>query len=354
MLSGCMTVPELDEHKKIRLANSIGKSEYSLLDNQIFNIEQDKWWTVFNDKQLNSIIDEILENNKDLIISQLNIEKIDELISLNQKNNDPQAELSGVAQKQQLSEHGFYPPPLAGSLIDFSQVSLRGNLNLDLFGKNSALVQEKKYQKEALSLNKKAIELALSIQAVKLYGYWHYLNEQEKIIAEQIVYQEKIINLAKAKLSMGLTKIDETLITQNTLESLKNAQIDITTNKKTTIDQLSKLVGKADSKIEIYEKDFLSTFGTVEPPKSINSSVITNKPEIGFYLFNIYAQQENLKSLKTDFYPSVALTGEVGLQKIGFSNLLNSGNLFANLGPAIRLPILDAGRITANYKIAGI
>ena len=354
VLSGCMTVPELESNRKIHLNNQIGKTEYSLSNNALFNVEQNNWWTIFNDKQLNSIIDEILKNNRDLSISELNIEKIDELISLNKKNNNPQVELNGITQKQQLSEHGFYPPPLAGSLIDFSQISVKANLNLDLFGKNSALVQEKKYQKEALSLRKKATELALTIQAVKLYGYWHYLNEQEKITSEQIAYQEKIINLAKRKLSMGLTKIDEPLITENILESLKNAQLDIITNKKNTIDQLSKLVGKVDSNIEIYERDFLSTFEKVSPPKLINSSVIINKPEIGYYLFNIYAQEANLKALKSDFYPSFALTGEVGLQKIGFSNLLSSGNIFANLGPAIHLPILDSGRITTNYKIAGI
>jgi NodT family efflux transporter outer membrane factor (OMF) lipoprotein len=349
-----MTIPDLETNRKVNLSNPIGNSNYSLIDKQIFNIEQDNWWTVFNDKQLNSIIAEILESNRDLNISKLNIQKLNELISLNQKNNDVQAELNGVAQKQQLSEHAFYPQPLGGSLINFSQVSLKTNLNLDLFNKNSFLVQEKQYQKEALALNKKAIELALTIQAVKLYGYWQYLNEQEKILSEQINYQEKIISLAQTKLSMGLTKVDEVLANQSALESFKNAQLDIITNKKTTIDQLSKLIGKTDNKIEMYEKEFLSNFENVAPPKSINSSVVTNKPEIGYYLFNIYAQQEHLKSLKTTFYPSVALTGEVGLQKIGFSNLLNNGNIFANLGPAIYLPLLDAGRITTNYKIAGI
>jgi NodT family efflux transporter outer membrane factor (OMF) lipoprotein len=338
----------------VKSSEVIGKSNYSLIDVQIFSVNKEQWWTTFNDDQLNALITEVLKNNQDLNIAQINIEKVNELVSLNEKSNQPQAELNGIAQKQQLSEHGFYPSPLGGSIIEFGQLSLKGNLHLDFFGKNSSLLQEKKYQKEAISLNKEALELALSIQTVKLYGYWQYLNTQDNLIDEQIKNQEKLVQLAKAKLANGLTKVDEVLNMQNGLDALKNAQLDITTNKKTTLDQLSKLVGKTDNHIVLDGKEFLTNFEKVLPPQSISSSVVVNKPEVKYYLFNILAQEEKIKSLKADFYPSFALTGEVGLQKIGFSNFLNTSNLFANIGPAVNLPILDAGRISSNYKIAGM
>ena len=40
----------------------------------------------------------------------------------------------------------------------------------------------------------------------------------------------------------------------------------------------------------------------------------------------IKAQESRLKALKADFYPQFSITGQAGLQSIGFNNLLKPGS----------------------------
>jgi outer membrane protein TolC len=53
-----------------------------------------------------------------------------------------------------------------------------------------------------------------------------------------------------------------------------------------------------------------------------------------------------------DFYPNIDLTAALGFLAIGFSNLLSADALTAGVGPAIHLPVFDAGRIRAQYAHA--
>jgi outer membrane protein TolC len=53
---------------------------------------------------------------------------------------------------------------------------------------------------------------------------------------------------------------------------------------------------------------------------------------------------------RTLFYPNVSLTAFVGLNSFGLDRLLNAGSANYGAGPALRLPIFDAGRLRANLR----
>jgi len=50
------------------------------------------------------------------------------------------------------------------------------------------------------------------------------------------------------------------------------------------------------------------------------------------------------------FYPNVNLNAFIGFQALGLVNLFKAGSDAGSVGPAISLPIFDAGRIRADYK----
>ena len=51
------------------------------------------------------------------------------------------------------------------------------------------------------------------------------------------------------------------------------------------------------------------------------------------------------------FHPNVNLVAFVGLSSLGLSRLLEAPSLIAGAGPAVRLPIFDAGRLRANLRV---
>jgi outer membrane protein TolC len=57
-----------------------------------------------------------------------------------------------------------------------------------------------------------------------------------------------------------------------------------------------------------------------------------------------------VKSAKAQFYPNINLVAFAGLSSIGLGNLLDAGSLQYGVGPAIRLPIFEGGKLRANLR----
>ncbi|HEY8047982.1 MAG TPA: TolC family protein, partial [Ramlibacter sp.] len=57
-----------------------------------------------------------------------------------------------------------------------------------------------------------------------------------------------------------------------------------------------------------------------------------------------------VKNAKAQFYPNVNLVAFAGLSSIGFGKLMSTGSEQWGIGPAVRLPIFEGGRLRANLR----
>jgi NodT family efflux transporter outer membrane factor (OMF) lipoprotein len=80
------------------------------------------------------------------------------------------------------------------------------------------------------------------------------------------------------------------------------------------------------------------------------ADLIARRPDVAAALWRVEAAGEDVKSAKAQFYPNINLTGFIGLSSLGLGRLLNMGSEQWGVGPAIRLPIFDAGRLRANLR----
>ena len=64
--------------------------------------------------------------------------------------------------------------------------------------------------------------------------------------------------------------------------------------------------------------------------------------------WRVEAASKEIASAKAAFYPNVNLLAFVGLQAFGGGNLLTAASRTMGVGPAVTLPIFDAGRLRAN------
>ena len=75
---------------------------------------------------------------------------------------------------------------------------------------------------------------------------------------------------------------------------------------------------------------------------------MSRRPEIVASRWRVEAAGQDIDVAKAMFYPNVNLVAFVGLNSIGFGNLLTAGSAIAGVGPAVHLPIFEGGRLNAN------
>ena len=84
-------------------------------------------------------------------------------------------------------------------------------------------------------------------------------------------------------------------------------------------------------------------------PHSLPADLLARRPDILAAQARIEAAMQGREAAHADFYPNINLAALVGFQAIGLANLFTGNAFTMGVGPAIHLPIFDAGKIRAQY-----
>jgi multidrug efflux system outer membrane protein len=81
------------------------------------------------------------------------------------------------------------------------------------------------------------------------------------------------------------------------------------------------------------------------------SDLLRRRPDIRLAERQLAAATAQVGSAIADLFPRFFLTGAAGLQSISASDWFTAGSRYWSIGPTVRWPVFDAGRIRANIEI---
>jgi NodT family efflux transporter outer membrane factor (OMF) lipoprotein len=87
-------------------------------------------------------------------------------------------------------------------------------------------------------------------------------------------------------------------------------------------------------------------------PSRVPSQLLGRRPDIVAQRWRVESAGRGIHVAKTQFYPDVNLTAFVGFQNLGTSGFLSLGSREIGAGPALSLPLFDAGQRRANLAAA--
>jgi NodT family efflux transporter outer membrane factor (OMF) lipoprotein len=79
---------------------------------------------------------------------------------------------------------------------------------------------------------------------------------------------------------------------------------------------------------------------------------VGRRPDILAQRWRVEATRHGIDAAHAQFYPNVNLAAVVGFQSLGSSGFLSLGNRQVGVGPALSLPLFDAGQRRANLAQA--
>jgi NodT family efflux transporter outer membrane factor (OMF) lipoprotein len=78
--------------------------------------------------------------------------------------------------------------------------------------------------------------------------------------------------------------------------------------------------------------------------------LLGRRADIAAARWRVEAATQDVGSARAQFYPSVNLVAFAGFSSIGLDKLLEAGSSQWGVGPALRLPLFDGGRLRANLR----
>src|SRR3569832_1280893 len=131
------------------------------------------WWTTFGDQQLNQLIHHALVNSPNMALAQARIARAQAAAGIARAGMRPQLKAESNISYGRQSENYLLPkPPLGpgGEYITQGTAALDFSYELDLWGKNAALLRAAGQQAKAAAFDRDAARLALTTSIARAYA----------------------------------------------------------------------------------------------------------------------------------------------------------------------------------------
>jgi NodT family efflux transporter outer membrane factor (OMF) lipoprotein len=116
-----------------------------------------------------------------------------------------------------------------------------------------------------------------------------------------------------------------------------------------TQNALAALTGQGNRAV-VQTQPSLAMLKSIPTPTELPADLLGQRPDVVAARWRVEAAGHDVANAKAQFYPNVNLTAFVGLSSFGLGKLLDIGSEQWGIGPAIRLPIFEGGRMRANLR----
>lgn len=307
----------------------------------IHNLGNMDWRNLFTDPYLQSLIQQGLENNTDYRAAQLRVEEAEATLLSAKLAFLPSFTLSpqgGVSSFDGAKATWTYSVPVTASW------------ELDIFGR----MRNAKKQSQALYAQSKDYQQAVRTQLIASIANTYYtllMLDEQLSLSEQMAETWKE-TVASARALMDAGQYDEAGVSQMeaTYYSIQTSVLDLKEQINQVENSLALLLAETPHR---YERGKLSEQVMPEDfSVGIPLQLLANRPDVRMAEHALEAAFYATNQARSNFYPSITLSGSAGWTNEAGTMIVNPGKFLASAIGSLTQPLFNRGQNIANLKIA--
>lgn len=303
-----------------------------------------KWWEVFDDPILNTLIEQVNVSNQSIALSESQYRQ-------------------ALAQVQLLRANYF---PTLGAGASFTrtnnaastnitenqhQVSLSASWELDVWGKVRRQVEAGRATAEASFADLQAMRLSMQAELASDYFQLRTLDAQKKTLDDSVAAYRKALELTQNRYNATVAAKADVVAAQTQLETTKAQAIDVGVQRAQYEHAIAVLMGKPPADFSLAPSEF--KLPPIKIPVAVPSDLLERRPDIASAERQMAAANAQIGVAKAAYYPTLTLAGSLGYLSTELANLFTSPNYFWALGPmTASATLFDAGARQAQTKQA--
>jgi NodT family efflux transporter outer membrane factor (OMF) lipoprotein len=310
----------------------------------------DGWWKAYQDPQLDRLVEETLAHNPSLAQAMARVREAQALADTAHAGLLPSVSYDAKDTRQRFSSNDIIPPPFNGGIYWEGQEGVNLSWDIDFFGRQQALLRQARSQTAAAGLDIASARLALAGAVAQSYVdlYRQYaLAELARKTEEQRLH---ILEITRKRVQAGL---DTNVELREAEGGVPQAHVDLTQAQAAVslaIHQLAALSGRGADAYAENKRPQLDLEAALPLPKALPADLLGRRPDVLAARDRVEAATAGQAAAKAAFYPDVSLTAFAGTDAIGFTELFRAASAGYGVGPAIHLPLFEAGRLKAQYR----
>lgn len=310
------------------------------------SIAQTGWRDFYGDEKLKALIELGLANNKNLEQAIIAIKKAESQYQISRNQSLPTAGLSGGYSRS--ANQRMDANPSSAYSVGLGMASYE----LDFWGKVSSLKEQALQNYLATNAAKDSAQIALVAGIAQSYANLSYAKAQLMLAESTVKSRERSLFITKKRFDAGIDSKSPSLQAESSLESARLAVMNAQTAVLKAQNALQFLIG-APVPMELMPEPAIT--GLIAPKvlsTGLPSELLYYRPDILQAEHALKAAGANINVARAAFFPSISLSGNVGLASGQLKDLFKLGGASWSFGPSINLPIFDAGARRANYEVS--
>ena len=333
------------------------------------------WQEFLQEPRLRELVALALQNNRDLRVAVLAIEKARAQYGVEQSNRFPAVGATAAGNRTRTADD----LNTSGRSPTSSQYSAQlgfSSYEIDFFGRvknlNEAALQEFLRTTE----NRRSVQLSLVAEVANAWLTLDADGRRLQLAQDTLRSRQKSYELTERSHALGAASGLTLAQAQTTVDTARADVAAFTSQVARDRNALALLAGApvpaallpdganpgatasparaASASASVAPAPSLATptASKVAVPGDLPSSVLLNRPDVRAAEYTLRGAYASIGAARAAFFPSITLTASAGTASNALSGLFDGGNGTWSFAPQIRLPIFDAGRNRANLQIA--
>jgi len=324
-----------------------GASEPSTAASGSASVADQKWWELFQDQQLQTLIGTALEHNYDLQIAAARILQAQAHLGIVRADQFPTVAAGASAARQRVAQTLNFPAAQFSTL----EVSGSATWEIDFWGKFRRATEGARALLLASEWGRRAILTSLIGQIAGAYFDLRELDLELEIAQRTLASREESLRLTQVREQGGATSLVDVRQAEQLVFEAKGAIADLERAIEQQENLLSTLIGDNPAPVP-RGQPLVDQPRALDVPAGLPSTLLERRPDIRQAEQELVAANADIGVAKAAYFPQISLTGVGGFQSAALASLFSGPAGFFSVGAALAQPLFTGGKLKSNVALA--
>jgi multidrug efflux system outer membrane protein len=311
------------------------------------SLGETKWWTIFQDEQLQELIRTALKQNYDVRIAAERVLAAQEQLRIARSDQYPSAGV-GVGGTTERQAAG----PLAPAYRwDYLQLGGSASWDIDFWGKYRRATEASRANLAQTEWGKRAVVSTLVANVAGAYFHLRALDQEIEITRRTLASRQESLRLTKLLADHGAASMVDVRQAEQLVYVASATLPDLERQTEQEENYIRLLLAQNPGPITRGR----SLTEQVRPPvvpAGLPSQLLERRPDIHEAEQQLIAANTQIGVARAAYFPAISLTGTLGFMSSALTDLFTKPAGGWNVAGSVLQPLFTAGKLQANVRLA--
>ncbi len=313
----------------------------------VTSIGEEKWWDVFQDKELQGLIRTALKNNYDVRIAATRVLQAQAQLGITRADQFPTLTGGGNVSSVRNPTIG----PIPAYEITLGEVAASASWNVDFWGRYRRATEAARANLLANEWAQRAVISTLVADVASSYFQLRQLDRQLEISKSTLASRQDSLNLTKTLEEHGINSLLDVRQSEQLVYTAGAEIPDLERQIQQQENAISILLGNNPEQIPRGLK-LTEQPHSPEVPVGLPSALLERRPDIREAEENLVAANAQIGVARAAYFPQISLTGSAGYESAKLTDLFQGPAGVWTLAGSLVQPIFEGGRLKSGVNLA--